>query len=109
MADGSLLSAAGWKRASAIFATSDPYPATSDIQIMSVGGSIGEDWVKGDHAQVDSRHSYLSIRLFAIHVRAEEQRWMGWIQSLKIPPFLGGKGLPLGIRRCGPLSPSAWR
>jgi hypothetical protein len=55
IADGSLLTPEGWKRASKLFDTSDAYPPNSEIWVVSTGGAIGEDWVEGDRAQVETK------------------------------------------------------
>jgi hypothetical protein len=55
IADGSLLTPEGWKRASKLFDTLDPYPRNGEIWVVSTGGLIGEDWVKGDRAQVETK------------------------------------------------------
>jgi len=52
---GDLLTPAGWKRASNLFVLSDPYSQTGDIHVMWTGGVIGEDWVRGDRAQVETK------------------------------------------------------
>lgn len=55
IADGSLLTPEGWKRASKLFDTSDPYPQNGEIWVVSTGGLVGEDWVRGDRAQVETK------------------------------------------------------
>jgi hypothetical protein len=55
IADGSLLTPEGWKRASKLFDTSDPYPRNGEIWVVSTGGLVGEDWVKEDRAQVETK------------------------------------------------------
>jgi len=55
IADGSLLTPQGWKRASKLFDTLDPYPRNGEIWVVSTGGLVGEDWVKGDRAQVETK------------------------------------------------------
>jgi hypothetical protein len=55
IADGSLLTPEGWKRASKLFDRSDAYPRNSEIWVVSTGGLVGEDWVKGDRAQVETK------------------------------------------------------
>jgi hypothetical protein len=54
-AEGGLLTPDGWARGSKFFATSDPYPENSDIDIISRPGLIGEDHVEGDHAVVRTK------------------------------------------------------
>ncbi len=55
IAAGDLLTPAGWKRASELFEKSNPYPTSGDIYVVSTGGAVGEDWVKGDRAQVETK------------------------------------------------------
>jgi len=55
IADGSLLTPEGWKRASKLFDRSDAYPPNGEIWVVSTGGLVGEDWVKGDRAQVETK------------------------------------------------------
>jgi hypothetical protein len=55
IADGSLLTPEGWKRASKLFDRSDAYPRNGEIWVVSTGGLVGEDWVKGDRAQVETK------------------------------------------------------
>jgi hypothetical protein len=55
IADGSLLTPGGWKRASKLFEGSDAYPPNGGIWVVSTGGLVGEDWVKGDRAQVETK------------------------------------------------------
>ncbi len=52
IANGALLTPAGWKRASRLFEGSDPYSRNSEIQLVSTGGSVGENWMRGDEAEV---------------------------------------------------------
>jgi len=55
VAEGSLLTPEGWSRASKLFARPGPYPAHSDIQLISSPGIIGETRLDGDRAQVDTK------------------------------------------------------
>lgn len=55
IADGSLITPDGWKRASRLFVRSDAYPRQGEIELVSTGGLIGEDWVRGDRAQVETK------------------------------------------------------
>ncbi|HYM75105.1 MAG TPA: hypothetical protein VE377_03935 [Candidatus Dormibacteraeota bacterium] len=55
VAEGALLNPAGWKMASKLFVRSDPYPANGEIQVVSTGGLIGEDWANADRAQVETK------------------------------------------------------
>jgi hypothetical protein len=55
IAAGDLLTPAGWKRATQLFEKSNAYPLSGDIYVVSTGGAVGEDWVKGDRAQVETK------------------------------------------------------
>ncbi len=55
IANGALLTPEGWKQAARLFDRSDPYPRNGAIQIVSTGGSVGEDWMRGDEAQVETK------------------------------------------------------
>ena len=55
VAQGGLLTPEGWESATKFFAAVDPYPANSDIQIISAPGIIGEDHVNGDRAVVATK------------------------------------------------------
>jgi hypothetical protein len=55
IAAGDLLTPTGWKRASQLFEKSNPYPPSGEIYVVSTGGAVGEDWVKGDRAQVETK------------------------------------------------------
>jgi len=55
IAAGDLLTPAGWKRASQLFEKSSAYPLSGEIYVVSTGGAVGEDWVKGDRAQVETK------------------------------------------------------
>jgi hypothetical protein len=55
IADGSLLRPEGWKRASELFAESDAYSPSGEIWVVSTGGLVGEDWVKRDRAQAETK------------------------------------------------------
>jgi hypothetical protein len=55
IAAGDLLTLAGWKRASKLFEQSGDYPANGEIQVISIGGLVGQDWVHRDRAQVETK------------------------------------------------------
>lgn len=52
---GALLTPEGWRRAAKLFDQSDPYPQTGVIFLTSTGGSLGEMWLKGNRAQVETK------------------------------------------------------
>lgn len=52
IADGSLLTPEGWKRAAKLFSQSKPYPANGVIVLRSTGGTLGETWRNGLQAEV---------------------------------------------------------
>jgi len=55
IAKGALLTPEGWKQAARLFDRSDAYPRNGEIQIVSTGGSVGEDWMRGDEAEVGTK------------------------------------------------------
>jgi hypothetical protein len=55
VADGYLLTPEGWRRASALFDRLDAFQQDSEISVISTGGLIEEEWVKGDHAMVGTK------------------------------------------------------
>ena len=54
-ADGALLSPEGCERTSKLFERSEPYPADSEIFLISVPGIIGRDTADGDRARVETK------------------------------------------------------
>jgi len=52
---GALLSPEGWKKATPLFERAIQYPDNSKITIMWTPRVIGEDWIKGNRAQVESK------------------------------------------------------
>jgi hypothetical protein len=54
-ADGALLSPEGWERASRLFKRPKPYPADSEIFLISVPGIIGRWTADGDRARVGTK------------------------------------------------------
>jgi hypothetical protein len=55
IANGALLTPEGWKRASQLFERSDAYPRNGEIQIVSTGGLVGENWIHQDKAEVETK------------------------------------------------------
>jgi len=55
VAKGLLLTSDGWKQVSHLWETSDPFSAQGEIGIRSAGGAIGEDWVRGNRARVETK------------------------------------------------------
>lgn len=55
VAEGALLTPEGWAKASKLFDKPGPYPRDAVIFLMSTGGAIGETWVKGDHAEAQTK------------------------------------------------------
>jgi hypothetical protein len=60
---GALLTPEGWKRSSSLFNTSDPYPQNGEIVVEDISELMAEDWVKGDHAQVETKWDDLYGRI----------------------------------------------
>jgi hypothetical protein len=55
VANGSFLSPERWKQASAIYVRSGPYPNDAEIRLITTGDLVAEDWIKGDHAQAETK------------------------------------------------------
>jgi len=55
VANGAFLTPQGWRMAGELFAQWGPYPRDNTIALMTVGGSLGETWVRGDQAQVETK------------------------------------------------------
>jgi hypothetical protein len=55
IADGALLTPEGWKKTSGIFGRSNPYPNNGEVLLTSRAGLIGENWVRGDRAEVERK------------------------------------------------------
>jgi len=55
IADGAFLTPEGWKEASRIFGRSSPYPKDGEVLLTSQAGLIGENWVRGDRAEVERK------------------------------------------------------
>ena len=55
VAQGAFLSPEGWKMAGRIYNQSGAFPRDGEISIMSVGGALGENWVHGDRAEVETK------------------------------------------------------
>jgi len=55
VANGAFLTPQGWKMAGELFAQWGPFPRDRKISLMTVGGSLGEIWVRGDQAQVETK------------------------------------------------------
>jgi hypothetical protein len=55
VADGAFLTPEGWKKAGKLYEQSIAYPPNGEISLMGTGGNLGEDWVKGNEAQVETK------------------------------------------------------
>jgi len=55
IADGAFLTPEGWKKTSRIFGRSNPYPKDGEVLLTSQAGLIGENWVRGDRAEVERK------------------------------------------------------
>ncbi len=53
--EGALLSSEGWGKVVPLFEHPIPYPSDSPIRIIWTPRYIGEDWIKGKQAQVESK------------------------------------------------------
>jgi hypothetical protein len=47
-AKGAFLTSEGWKLVCKLYDHSEAFPAHAEISLMSVGGSLGENWSKGN-------------------------------------------------------------
>lgn len=52
---GAFLTPDGWRRAGKLYSQSGPYPRDGEILLMTTGGSLGENWVHGDGAEVETK------------------------------------------------------
>jgi len=55
VADGAFLTPEGWKKAGTLYEQSTAYPPNGEIFLMGTGGNLGEDWVKDNEAQVETK------------------------------------------------------
>jgi hypothetical protein len=55
VADGSFLTPEGWKKARKIFEESHAFPPDGEISLMATGGALGENWMKGNEAEVETK------------------------------------------------------
>jgi len=55
VANGAFLTPEGWKKAGKLFEQSNAFPPDGEILLMGTGGNLGEDWVKGNEAQVETK------------------------------------------------------
>ena len=55
VARGAFLTPEGWKKASRLYQRPDPYPRDSEIEVISTGGLIAENWMHGDEAEVETK------------------------------------------------------
>jgi hypothetical protein len=53
--EGALLTPEGWNKSSSLWTSSDPYPQNGEIVVEHLGGAIGEDWVKDNRAQLETK------------------------------------------------------
>lgn len=55
VASGAFLTPAGWKRAAKLYEQAPPFSPRDEISLMGTGGSVGEYWVRGDKAEVQTK------------------------------------------------------
>lgn len=53
--NGAFLTPEGWKKAGKLFEQWNAFPPDGKILLMGTGGNLGEDWVKGNEAQVETK------------------------------------------------------
>jgi hypothetical protein len=52
---GAFLNPEGWKNAAKLYARSSPYPPDGEIALMTVGGTLGEMWLKDNRAEIETK------------------------------------------------------
>jgi hypothetical protein len=55
VAKGEFLTAGGWKMAERLYEQAEAFPPDGEIFLMSTGGAVGEDWLRGDTANVGTK------------------------------------------------------
>jgi len=55
VANGAFLTPEGWKRAEKLFEESHAFPPDGEISLMATGGALGESWMKGNEAEVETK------------------------------------------------------
>jgi hypothetical protein len=55
VAKGTFLTPEGWKSACKLYAQPREFPSRGEISLMSVGGSLGENWLKDNRAEVETK------------------------------------------------------
>lgn len=55
VADGALLTSQGWKKTAVLFTGSTKFPSNGTIFLMTTDGTIGEMWMRGDEAEVQTK------------------------------------------------------
>jgi len=55
VANGSLLTPEGWKKAGLLFTDWSEFPSDGPIHLMTTGGTLGEMWMKGNRADVETK------------------------------------------------------
>jgi hypothetical protein len=55
VAKGEFLTPEGWKVAGKLYEQADAFPSDGEISLMSTGGAVGEDWLRGDTAEVGTK------------------------------------------------------
>lgn len=55
VSNGAFLTPEGWKTARKLYSESVPFPRDGEIALMSTGGAVGEIWVRGNKAEVETK------------------------------------------------------
>jgi hypothetical protein len=55
VAKDEFLTPEGWKVAGKLYEQADAFPPDGEISLMSTGGAVGEDWLRGDTAEVGTK------------------------------------------------------
>jgi hypothetical protein len=53
--DGAFLTADGWQRAGRLFEQVSAFPPNGKIYLMDTGGAVGENWQRGNEAEVETK------------------------------------------------------
>jgi hypothetical protein len=55
VAKGEFLTPEGWKVAGKLYEQADAFPPDGEISLMDTGGAVGENWLRGDTAEVETK------------------------------------------------------
>jgi hypothetical protein len=55
VAKGEFLTPEGWRVAGKLYEQADAFPPDGEISLMDTGGAVGENWLRGDTAEVETK------------------------------------------------------